>query len=66
MYKEGRGVPKHYVYAYMWVDIAASNGCEEVVEPQNILEKEMTPSQIQKAKELARACECKQYKDCEV
>ena len=66
MYKEGRGVPKNYVYAYMWVDIAASNGFEKAVEPQNILEKEMTPSQIQKAKELARACERKQYKDCEV
>ena len=66
MYQEGRGVPKNDVYAYMWMNIAASDGFEKAVELQNILEKEMTPSQIQKAKELARACERKQYKDCEV
>ena len=69
MYKEGRGVPKNYVYAYMWMNIAAFGGAFEqrpLNALQKILEKEMTPSQIQKAKELARACERKQYKDCEV
>ena len=69
MYKEGRGVPQNYVYAHMWMDIATASEdvFEKVVELlQNILEKEMTPSQIQKAKELARACKRKQYKDCEV
>ena len=50
----------------MWMNIAASDGFEKAVELQNILEKEMTSSQIQKAKALARACERKQYKDCEV
>ena len=82
MYAEGRGVPKNYVYAYMWLNIAASGDFEglpvevkEVMkgimkrvigETQKALEKEMTPSQIQKAKELARACIRKQYKGCEV
>ena len=40
---------------------------EVVGQVQNtFFEEEITPSQIQKAKELARACERKQYKDCEV
>ena len=75
MYLEGLGVPKNYVYAYMWMDIV-SDGFEGEVgrlikeavgAMQNTsFEKEMTPSQIQKAKTLARACELKQYKGCEV
>ena len=67
MYQEGQGVPKNYVYAYMWMDIASDGFTEEVgrvlKERVGVL---MTPSQIQKAKELARACIRKQYKDCEV
>ena len=66
MYKRGWGVPKNYVYAYMWMDIATLDGFEEAAKEQNILEEEMTPSQIQQAKALARACERKQYKGCEV
>ena len=69
MYKEGRGVPKNYVYAYMWINIASFEAAFEqrpLNALQKTLEKEMTPPQIQKAKALARACERKQYKDCEV
>ena len=68
VYEKGRGVPKNYVYAYMWMDIASDDdGFEgEGRRALEEFEKEMTPSQIQKAKELARACERKQYKDCEV
>ena len=65
MYREGRGVPKNYVYAYMWMDIGFEGAGDKGLVGA-IFEKEMTPSQIQKAKELARACERKQYKDCEV
>ena len=68
MYEKGRGVPRHYVYAYMWMDIASDDdGFEgEGRRALEEFEKEMTPSQIQKAKELARACKRKQYKGCEV
>ena len=66
MYKQGRGVPKNYVYAYMWMSIASEGlGVKGLVD-RMLDETEITPSQIQKAKELARACELKQYKDCEV
>ena len=69
MYQEGRGVPKNYVYAYMWINIASFEAAFEqrpLNALQKTLEEEMTPSQIQKAKELTRACIRKQYKDCEV
>ena len=68
MYEKGRGVPRNYVYAYMWMDIASDDdGFEgEGRRALEEFEKEMTPSQIQKAKELARACKRKQYKGCEV
>ena len=69
MYEKGRGVPRNYVYAYMWMDIASDDDGFEAEWERRALkefEKEMTPSQIQKAKELARACERKQYKGCEV
>ena len=66
MYKEGRGVPKNYVYAYMWMSIGFEGlGAKGLVDGM-LDETEITPSQIQKAKELARACERKQYKGCEV
>ena len=58
-------MPKNYVYAYMWLSIGFEElGAKGLVD--GMLETEITPSQIQKAKELARACERKQYKDCEV
>ena len=66
MYQKGRGVPKNYVYAYMWLSIGFEGAGFEGGLVGAIFEKEMTPSQIQKAKELARACIRKQYKGCEV
>ena len=65
MYYEGiGGVPKDYVYAHMWVNIAASGGDEDAVELRNLVEEEMTPSQITEAQKLARECVRKAYRDC--
>ena len=54
MYYLGTGVPKDYVYSYMWANIAASSGKEDAVKGRDIVAKEMTPSQIEKAQQLAR------------
>ena len=68
MYSLGKGVPENYVYAYMWVSIAASFGNKYVVELRNLLrnlvKEGMTPSQIAEAQKLARECVRKAYKDC--
>ena len=54
MYHFGDGVPKDYVLAHMWINLAASNGEEDAIEKRNLVEKEMTPEEIEKAKEMAR------------
>ncbi len=53
-YYEGQGVPQDYVSAHMWFNLSGSNGYEDVVENRNIVEKIMSPSQIEKVKEMAR------------
>jgi|GEM_PF-4982093 len=48
MYFEGKGVPKDYSHAYMWFSLASANSCRE------LLEKEMTSSQIDEGLRLTR------------
>ena len=64
MYAFGQGVAQDNIYAHMWWSIAASNGNEEAKEEVDSLSKYMTPSQLEKATELARECVKKEYKDC--
>ena len=54
MYALGQGVPQDYLLAHMWWDLSGSNGYEDAVKNRNIVEKKMTPSQIEKAQEMAR------------
>jgi len=53
-YGLGRGVPQDYVLAHMWHNLAGSNGNEIAIKMRNILAKEMTPQQLEKAQEMAR------------
>ena len=63
-YANGRGVPYDNVYAYMWYNVASVNGIKEGAANRDKKSKHMTPSQIEKAQELARQCIKKEYKDC--
>ena len=54
MYEGGMGVPQDYVLAHMWSNLASSQGEKESRKKVNELESKMTPSQIEKAKEMAR------------
>jgi len=54
MYAEGQGVPKDYVLAHMWMNLAAAKGVQEAVKGRDLLEKNMTPAQIGRAQRLAR------------
>ena len=64
-YEDGWGVKKDLVYAYMWHSISKTNG---LVEPGDMgmlmLEFKMTPSQIERAQDLAPECVSRNYKDC--
>ena len=54
MYYKGEGVVQDYKSAHMWFNIAAANGGSKAVEPRDLLAKEITPSQIEKAQDMAR------------
>jgi TPR repeat protein len=55
MYERGQeGIPKDYVLAYMWWNLSGSNGNKNTVHNREIIEKRMSPSQIEKAQEMAR------------
>ena len=64
LYYNGEGVPEDYVLAHMWINLAASNGRDGGAEARDIVAEKMTPAQIEKAQDLARACVAKDYKGC--
>ena len=53
-YSNGQGVPQDYVLAHMWWNLSGSNVNKNAVKNRNIVEKKMSPSQIEKAQRLAR------------
>jgi hypothetical protein len=64
MYQKGYGVNRDYNRAYMWLNISASQGTRIAEVNRDIVESEMTPSQIKKAEELTSECVAKNYKGC--
>ena len=54
MHNDGQGVPQDYKEAFKWFSLSGSNGYKDAVINRNIIEKRMTPQQIEKAQELAR------------
>ena len=65
MYALGQGVIADKVYAHMWGNILNSNGHEDGKKIMDYLLKQgMTPSQVEKAQDLARECIKKNYKGC--
>ena len=64
LYFFGEGVRKDKVYALMWFNLATSRGYKQASEAKKTISNIMTPSQIEKAQELARQCVKKNYKDC--
>ena len=54
MYIEGTGVFQDYTLANMWFNLCGSSRDEDCVRIKKILEKRMSPSQIEKAQEMAR------------
>ena len=64
MYHRGAGVLQDNLYAHMWLDIYASLGNENASEINAIIAKRMTPTDIPKARQLARECVTKDYKGC--
>ena len=64
MYGLGNGVLQDSVYAHMWANIASANGDENGGKLRDLIAEKMTPSQLEKAQDLARECVAKNYKGC--
>ena len=60
MYHKGQGVTQNNKLAHMWLNIAASSGYKEAAERRDEVAKEMSPSQIEKAQDMAREWVAKQ------
>ena len=54
MYANGQGVLQDYALAHMWFNLSGSNGDEDAIKQRTMVEKKMTPSQIEKAQDMAR------------
>jgi TPR repeat protein len=54
MYHEGRGVPRDYVLAHMWLTLSALRGEPDAVTGRFTVARSMTPAQFAEAKKLAR------------
>jgi TPR repeat protein len=54
MYGEGKGVPRDLVAAYMWLNLAATQGDETAKRNWDIVGKQMTAEQIAEAYRLSR------------
>jgi TPR repeat protein len=52
LYREGAGVPKDYVQAYMWLNLAAAAGEPEAGKTRDDLEKLMTAVRVGEAQDL--------------
>ena len=54
MYGDGQGVTQDYVLAHMWWNIAASSGDKDATKNRDLVAKQMSPSQMEKAQDMAR------------
>ncbi|MCH8040064.1 MAG: hypothetical protein IH977_06935 [Nitrospinae bacterium] len=52
-------MPKDYVLAHMWLNLAAAKGGKDAVKLRDLLEERMTPSQLAEAQRLAREWKAK-------
>ena len=64
MYHYGYGVPRDYSRAHMWFNLASAAGEATATADRDIIAKKMTPQQIEKAQEMAKACQARNLKGC--
>ena len=65
MFLAGMGVPQDFTTAYMWFNLASSNGDADGGRFRDIVAADMTPAAITEAQRRARVCLNSQYKDCD-
>ena len=63
-YKDGNGLPQSSLHAYVWANIAESNGSRLGGLQKKVLVLKMSRSQIQEAQRLSVKCVKQGYKGC--
>ena len=64
-YKNGLGVKKDLVRAYMWFKIATGLGDKDAAESLEDLSAEMSKNQVAEAQRLAQECIKRNFKKCD-
>ena len=64
MYEKGEGFLQDFVYAHMWANLSVANGYADAKSLRDKVANKMTPSQMEKAQDLARECMKKNFKGC--
>ncbi len=64
MYGRGQGVLQDFTLAHMWVNLASAGGSVQATAMRDKATKLMTPQQIEKAQDMARECEVRDFKGC--
>ena len=64
MYDKGQGVTQDYASAHMWYNLVGSTGDADGAKNRDLIAKEMTPQQIEKAQDMARKCQERNLKGC--
>jgi hypothetical protein len=65
MFRKGEGVPKNPARAHMWFSFAAARGDAKAKAELREVSRTMTAQEISQAKEMAKACEASNYRQCE-
>lgn len=64
LYLYGQGVLKDLVQAHLWLSMAAAQGEQFAALGRDFAARQMTPSQLAEAQQLAQQCQARQFKGC--
>ena len=64
MYDYGYGVPKDFILAHLWFDLAGSNDHKDGFKNRDVMAQKMSDEDISKAQAMAVKCLDSAYQDC--
>jgi TPR repeat protein len=65
MYRRGQGVAKSSAHAFMWLSLAAARGDADARTEMTEMSRTMSAAELAQAREMMRACEASDYRNCE-
>ena len=68
MYEAGKGVQRDYIMAFVWYDLAVTNGHKKAHRNRNSVESKLDEEELKKARALSQKClnepnSCPKYSD---